>query len=158
MTEMMPTETSAKTPNGDAIFAAHKISKSYHSGEQQLEVLKEVNLTLASGQMAAIVGASGCGKTTLLHILGTIDRPSGGKLFYQNSDVFLKNNTELALFRNRTVGFVFQFHHLLPEFSALENVMMPGMISGNDRAEIIDDANEPAEKSRPGRPHRPSGG
>ena len=145
MTPLIPTETSANTPD-DAIFAAQEISKSYHTGEQRLDVLKDVNLTLASGQMAAIVGASGCGKTTLLHILGTIDRPSGGKLFFKNSDVFAKNNTELALFRNRTVGFVFQFHHLLPEFSALENVMMPGMISGNDRAEIIDDANELLEK------------
>ena len=135
---------SADTPS--AVFAAQGIRKDYLTGDQRLEVLKDINLTLTTGKMAAIVGASGCGKTTLLHILGTIDRPSAGKLFYNRGDVFAKNNTELALFRNRTVGFVFQFHHLLPEFTALENVMMPGMISGNDRAEIIDDANDLLKK------------
>jgi len=146
MNNNISSKTSADSRYDNAIFAARKISKSYHSGDQQLEVLKEINLTMASGEMAAIVGASGCGKTTLLHILGTIDRPSAGKLFFNNSDVFSKNNTELALFRNRTVGFVFQFHHLLPEFSALENVMMPGMISGNDKSEIIDDAQQLLKK------------
>jgi len=132
--------------NATAIFAAQGIRKDYLTGGQRLEVLKDINLTLSTGKMAAIVGASGCGKTTLLHILGTIDRPSAGQLFFNHGDVFAKNNTELALFRNRTVGFVFQFHHLLPEFTALENVMMPGMISGNDRAEIIDDANDLLKK------------
>ena len=144
--QTITTPTVADNQTDDAIFAAQGISKEYTTGDQRLEVLKKIDLTLASGKMAAIVGASGCGKTTLLHILGTIDRPSSGHLFFKNRDIFAENNTELALFRNKTVGFVFQFHHLLPEFSAIENVMMPGMISGNDRAEIIDDANELLKK------------
>lgn len=134
------TSNTADNQGSDIIFAAKGISKYYPTGNQRLEVLKDINLTLATGKMAAIVGASGCGKTTLLHILGALDRPSSGNLYFDNNDVFQKNNSELALFRNRTVGFVFQFHHLLPEFSALENIMMPGMISGKDRSEIIDDA------------------
>ncbi|MDH3393645.1 MAG: ABC transporter ATP-binding protein [Desulfobulbaceae bacterium] len=137
-----PTQTATSPERDTAVFSAQGISKEYHTGDQRLEVLKGVNLTLETGKMAAIVGASGCGKTTLLHILGTLDRPSSGNLFFKNRDIFAENNTELALFRNRTVGFVFQFHHLLPEFSALENVMMPGLIGGNDRSEIIDDAND----------------
>ena len=130
------------TGSSDTIFTAEKISKHYPTGDKKLEVLTDINLTLKQGTMAAIVGASGCGKTTLLHILGTLDRPSSGNLFFKNRDIFAENNTELALFRNCTIGFVFQFHHLLPEFSALENVMMPGMINGKDKSEIIDDANE----------------
>ncbi|MDH3359876.1 MAG: ABC transporter ATP-binding protein [Desulfobulbaceae bacterium] len=133
----MPNTTDNKT-----IFVAQGISKHYQTGAKKLEVLKDINLTLTSGKMAAIVGASGCGKTTLLHILGTLDRPSTGHLFFKDKDVFAEDNNKLAIFRNKTLGFVFQFHHLLPEFSALENVMMPGMICGMDRAEIIDDAND----------------
>ena len=80
--------------------------------------------------MLAIEGASGAGKSTLLHILGTLDRPSDGQVFFQGQDLFARSNAELAQLRNREVGFVFQFHHLLPEFSALENTMMPGLIQG----------------------------
>ena len=95
-----------------------------------LEVLRGVELTIAAGETIAVVGSSGSGKTTLLHILGALDRPSQGKVLYSGSDVFAQPPDQLAAFRNRTIGFIFQFHHLLPEFSALENIMLPGLIAG----------------------------
>jgi lipoprotein-releasing system ATP-binding protein len=95
-----------------------------------IEVLKGICLTIFPGEMLAIEGASGAGKSTLLHILGTLDRPTEGKVFFQGEDLFSRSPVELAEMRNRNVGFVFQFHHLLPEFSALENTMMPGLIQG----------------------------
>jgi len=100
-----------------------------------VEVLKGVDLTFSQGEKAAIVGASGVGKTTLLHILGTLDRPSTGKVFYEGKDIFALNEKDLSLFRNREIGFVFQFHHLLPEFNALENTMMPCLIQGIPKKE-----------------------
>jgi len=100
-----------------------------------VEVLKGVDLNFSRGERAAIVGASGVGKTTLLHVLGTLDRPTGGKVFYEGKDIYALNEKELALFRNREIGFVFQFHHLLPEFSALENTMMPCLIQGIPKKE-----------------------
>lgn len=121
---------------------ARDIDKSYIDGSRRVEVLKGVNLQLRSGEMVAIVGASGTGKTTLLHILGTLDRPSKGSLFYNQENLFAKDDTELSAFRNRTIGFVFQFHHLLPEFTALENVMMPGLIAGQDRRHLTEDARD----------------
>jgi len=95
-----------------------------------LEVLRGTDLRIAAGETIAVVGSSGSGKTTLLHILGTLDRPSQGRVLYQGRDVFAQSSDQLAAFRNRTIGFIFQFHHLLPEFSALENVMLPGLIAG----------------------------
>jgi lipoprotein-releasing system ATP-binding protein len=100
-----------------------------------VEVLKGVDLTFPRGEKAAIVGASGVGKTTLLHILGTLDRPTAGKVFYEGKDIFTLNERDLAFFRNREIGFVFQFHHLLPEFNALENTMMPCLIQGIPKKE-----------------------
>jgi lipoprotein-releasing system ATP-binding protein len=110
--------------------------KGFDNTRTRIEILKGVNFEIESGQTLAIVGASGIGKSTFLHILGTLDRPDQGNLFFNNEDVFSFNNGKLALFRNRFIGFVFQFHHLLPEFSALENVMMPCLIQGqkNDKA------------------------
>jgi lipoprotein-releasing system ATP-binding protein len=105
-------------------------------------VSKGVNLDLGIGETVAIVGASGIGKSTLLHILGALDRPDSGTLEFQGEDVFLYNDFKLAQFRNRTIGFVFQFHHLLPEFSALENAMMPALINGFDKP----DASKAAEE------------
>ena len=108
-----------------------------------MEVLKGVDLTFSQGEKAAIVGASGVGKTTLLHVLGTLDQPTAGKVLYEGKDIFNLNEKDLALFRNREIGFVFQFHHLLPEFNALENTMMPCLIQGlpkreaSSRAEVI---------------------
>ncbi|HUI68150.1 MAG TPA: ABC transporter ATP-binding protein [Nitrospirota bacterium] len=103
------------------------------SGTEELHVLEGIDLDIQQGEMLAIVGASGVGKSTFLHIIGGLDRPTSGKVLYGDLDVFGLNNDRIAQFRNERVGFVFQFHHLLPEFSALENVMMPALIRRIDR-------------------------
>lgn len=100
-----------------------------HKSFGELEVLKGVNLSINKGEIVAIVGKSGAGKTTLLQIIGTLDRPNNGKVFIDGQDVFKLNDTQLAAFRNKNIGFIFQFHQLLPEFTALENVCIPAMIS-----------------------------
>jgi len=120
----------AKTAESERLEFHAKGLEKYYNGLHRLEVLKGIDLELKRGEMVAIVGASGTGKTTLLHILGTLDRPSSGLLLHRGQDLFAKSDIELSHFRNRTIGFVFQFHHLLPEFSAIENVMMPGMVAG----------------------------
>jgi lipoprotein-releasing system ATP-binding protein len=112
------------------------IEKTFSTPAGDLKILKGVDLSIGEGEVVGIVGASGVGKSTFLHILGTIDRPTSGKIFYEGRDVFSMDDASLAAFRNRTVGFVFQFHHLLPEFSALENVMMPGIISNMKRTDL----------------------
>jgi lipoprotein-releasing system ATP-binding protein len=106
------------------------LCKSFSTSAGKVDVLKGINLKVAEGETIALVGASGAGKTTLLHLMGTLDRPTSGKVLFGDSDVFLLGDKALARFRNRSIGFVFQFHHLLPEFSALENTMMPLLISG----------------------------
>jgi len=113
------------------MITAKGITKYFETPAGKLEVLRGIDLTINEGEMVAVVGASGVGKSTMLHILGTLDRPSSGKLTYHSTDVFGLSDNDLTAFRNRTVGFVFQFHHLLPEFTALENVMMPALIKGN---------------------------
>lgn len=100
-----------------------------------LEVLKGVNLTVKKGEIVAIVGKSGAGKTTLLQIIGTLDRPTSGKVVIDGQDVFTLNDTKLAAFRNHHIGFIFQFHQLLPEFTALENVCIPAMIARESEKE-----------------------
>ena len=117
------------------LIQVQQLLKSYGNGTKRVEVLKGVDLNFSRGERAAIVGASGVGKTTLLHVLGTLDRPTGGKVFYEGKDIYALNEKELALFRNREIGFVFQLHHLLPEFSALENTMMPCLIQGIPKKE-----------------------
>ena len=114
-----------------------KLFKSYGNGTKRVEVLKGVDLTFSQSEKAAIVGASGVGKTTLLHVLGTLDRPTSGKILYEEKDIYTLNAKNLALFRNREIGFVFQFHHLLPEFNALENTMMPCLIQGIPKEESV---------------------
>lgn len=120
------------------LVKAVDIRKSYGA----LNVLKGIDLEVAAGEVVAIVGASGAGKSTLLHILGTLDVPDQGTLFLRDQDVFRFSSTKLAAFRNKSVGFVFQFHNLLPEFSALENVMIPGWIAGRSKQEITQRAKE----------------
>ncbi|MEZ0609369.1 ABC transporter ATP-binding protein [Fibrella sp. WM1] len=101
-----------------------------------LPVLNDVSLTIDAGEVVSIVGASGAGKSTLLHILGTLDRPDGGSVTLAGQDVFSLNDKQLARFRNEQIGFVFQFHNLLPEFTALENVAIPGFIAGRNENEV----------------------
>jgi lipoprotein-releasing system ATP-binding protein len=117
------------------LIQVQQLFKSFGNGAKKVEVLRGIDLTFFQGEKAAIVGASGVGKTTLLHILGTLDRPTSGKVLYEGGDVFTLNEKDLALFRNRQIGFVFQFHHLLPEFNALENTMMPCLIQGIPKKE-----------------------
>lgn len=101
-----------------------------HKSFGELEVLKGVDLQVGRGEVVSIVGASGAGKSTLLNIMGSLMQPSGGKVFIDGTDIFALGTKELAAFRNRQIGFVFQFHHLLPEFTAMENVVMPALIGG----------------------------
>jgi lipoprotein-releasing system ATP-binding protein len=103
------------------------------SGPVTLNVLDDIDLEIRKGEMLAIVGASGVGKSTFLHVIGGLDHPTSGKVIYGGTDIFDMDGDRIARFRNEHVGFVFQFHHLLPEFSALENVMMPALIRGMDR-------------------------
>ena len=104
------------------------LCKIYGSGPSRLEVLSGIDLDLQAGTTTALVGASGAGKSTLLNLLGALDRPTSGTVCFRGENIFNKNDRQLAAFRNRSIGFVFQFHHLLPEFTALENVMMPALI------------------------------
>lgn len=117
-----------------SLIAVRNLSKSFSNGGASIDVLKELNFELSAGETIAIVGASGIGKSTLLHIFGALDRPDTGQLLFKGEDVFLYDNLKLARFRNESVGFVFQFHHLLPEFSALENAMMPSLIQGRNKS------------------------
>jgi lipoprotein-releasing system ATP-binding protein len=119
-----------------ALFEAREITKTFQEGKKAIEVLKGINLSVEAGVMTAIVGASGSGKSTLLKILGTLESPTAGEMFFLGEDLTRKNDMDLAFFRNQSLGFIFQFHHLLPEFSALENVMMPGLIAGKSRQEM----------------------
>ena len=131
---------------GSVAFQALGIEKYYEEVGHRINVLNGLDLHLDRGEMIAIVGASGTGKTTLLHILGTLDRPTTGTLLYGGEEVLNKNDIELSAYRNRTVGFVFQFHHLLPEFTALENVMMPGLIGGQEKTKMAEEAAAILEK------------
>ena len=106
-------------------IATKNLGKVFHLGGNTLEVLQDVNLTINKGEVLMISGISGVGKSTLMHVLGGLDRPTSGDVFFENTSVFNHNDRKLARFRNQFIGFVFQFYYLLPEFTALENVMMP---------------------------------
>ena len=118
------------------LFKGEKLCKSFSSGTEKISILQDVDISVSEGEMLAIVGASGSGKTTLLQILGTLDTPDSGKLLFHGKDLCSRSENALSRFRNQSVGFIFQFHHLLPEFSALENVMMPGLIAGKKQEEM----------------------
>jgi len=111
------------------LMEAQKLTKSFADKGSRITILKNFDVCLNAGEAVAVVGPSGVGKSTLLHILGTLDRPDSGTLRISNKDVFKLESNPLAAFRNRSIGFVFQFHHLLPEFTAVENTMMPGLIA-----------------------------
>src|SRR3954469_22523322 len=123
-----------------AFLEARALSKTYRNAEVPVPVFDSIQIEVERGEMLAIVGPSGIGKSTLLHLLGGLDRPDSGTIRVGDADVATMTNDELARFRNRSVGFVFQFHHLLPEFSAVENVAMPGWIGRFDRAEALERA------------------
>lgn len=112
------------------------VTKRFMHEGREVHVLKGVDLTIDEGEMVCVVGPSGAGKSTLLHLLGTLDLPTAGRIVYGDQDVTRLSSAKLAEFRNRSIGFVFQFHHLLPEFTALENVMMPGLIRGTPRDQL----------------------
>ncbi|MCH9029286.1 MAG: ABC transporter ATP-binding protein [Bacteroidetes bacterium] len=115
----------------EKILRAQSLNKSYRMSKKlRLDVLKDVSLEIEANKISVIVGASGAGKSTLLHLLGALDRPDSGKIFYKDENIFTLSDNRLAKFRNKNIGFIFQFHHLLPEFTALENVSIPQMISG----------------------------
>jgi lipoprotein-releasing system ATP-binding protein len=118
------------------LLRVEKLSKSFPTPDGELEVLRGIDLEVAEGECLAVLGESGVGKSTLLHILGTLDHPTSGRVSFRGENVLGKPSAELARFRNSQLGFVFQFHHLLPEFDALENVMMPGLIRGLSFAEM----------------------
>ena len=126
---------STQTTEKKIILEAKDIHKLFHTGDEQLIVLEGVNLKIRQGSIIAIFGASGVGKSTLLYILGTLDRPTSGQVVIDSTNVFDLEENQLAEFRNLTVGFVFQGHHLLPEFSALENVMMPMRLARAPKSE-----------------------
>ncbi|MBW2404632.1 MAG: ABC transporter ATP-binding protein, partial [Deltaproteobacteria bacterium] len=119
----------------DPLVTVQNVTKTFEHEGRSLQVLKGIDLQIDRGEMVTIVGPSGAGKSTLLHLIGTLDLPTEGRILYGGRDVTRLGSLELAEFRNRSIGFVFQFHHLLPEFTALENVMMPGLIRGSRRLE-----------------------
>jgi lipoprotein-releasing system ATP-binding protein len=137
------------------------VRKSYNiSKVETLEVLKGINLQINKEEIVAIVGKSGAGKSTLLHLIGTLDTPDSGKIFFDGTDVYSMKEKELSKFRNSKIGFIFQFHHLLPEFTALENVMIPSMVSGKEnKAKALELLREVGLEDRGNhRPNEISGG
>ena len=116
------------------------LKKGFASGRGRVEVLEGIDLVIRENERVAVVGASGAGKTTLMHIIGGLDHPTSGTVLFEGKDIFTLKGAALDAFRNRTIGFVFQFHQLLPEFSALENVMMPALIARQDQKEAAEKA------------------
>ena len=127
----------------DIILKAENLCKSYQMHKKlRLDVLKDVSMEIEANKISVIVGASGAGKSTLLHLLGALDRPDSGQIFYKDDNIFTLSDDRLAKFRNTNIGFIFQFHHLLPEFTAIENVSIPQMISGISLSEAAKKSKE----------------
>ena len=124
----------------ETIIRVVDLHKSYYDGDAELPVLQGINLEIYMSELLAIIGASGVGKSTLLHLIGTLDRPTAGSVLYDEHDIFTRPDTELARFRNKEIGFVFQFHHLLPEFTALENVAMGALITTSNDKQVYEEA------------------
>jgi lipoprotein-releasing system ATP-binding protein len=142
---------------------AEGVVKRFETGEGTLEVLSQVDLTVAEGESVAILGVSGSGKSTLLHVMGGLERPTEGRVTWDGLDLSALDGPEMAVFRNRNLGFVFQFHHLLPEFDAQENLMLPCLVAGWSRERAADRAAEMLaavglEARRTHRPGKLSGG
>lgn len=142
----------------DAIYHFDNVSKAFQDTDENLEIFSGLNLVVPPAQALAILGASGSGKSTLLHLMGALDRPSTGRIFFRGQSLERMTAQEQAHFRNKSLGFVFQFHHLLPEFNTLENVSMPGFIAGLPPAEVKKSAQSLLERVGLGHrlKHRPA--
>lgn len=128
------------------VISCQDVNKSYVQGDTEIRVLNNINIDVESGSSMAIVGMSGAGKSTLLHLMGGLDQPDSGQVVIDGQNVAALNENKLGLLRNRTLGFVYQFHHLLPEFTALENVVMPLLIAGTDRKQADEQASKILER------------
>ncbi len=133
---------SGETP----VFQAINLQKTFHKAGTDIVVLKDLELSLRAGEIVGILGASGAGKSTFLHLAGGLDRPTSGQIVHDGNNIFDQSERELAEFRNRKIGFVFQMHYLLSEFTCLENVMMPGIIAGSPRHGVQEKAEALLEK------------
>jgi lipoprotein-releasing system ATP-binding protein len=140
-TQSSPPVAADSSPRSLPLVEVRGVEKRFFHEGRELTVLKPIDLVIERGEMLTIVGASGAGKSTLLHLLGTLDLPTHGQILFNGRDVTQYSSSQLAEFRNASLGFVFQFHHLLPEFTALENVMMPGMIRG-ERKQLVSEKAE----------------
>ncbi len=124
-------------PGGEALVAVEEVTRSFVVDGRTIHALEKIDLTIDRGEVLGIIGASGAGKSTLLQMLGALDRPTSGKILFEGRDIFAMKEKDLALFRSRSIGFVFQAHNLLPEFSAVENVALPAMIAGASKNESL---------------------
>tara|TARA_Y100001970_G_scaffold259591_1_gene340749 strand:+ start:3173 stop:3832 length:660 start_codon:yes stop_codon:yes gene_type:complete len=130
----------------DSLINCMALNKSYNQAQEKLEVLNDLNFTIKKGECIGLIGASGSGKSTLLHILAGLDLPDSGEVNFDGINIVLLSGNERAQFRNKNIGFVYQFHHLLPEFSALENTALPLWLSGESKEKSLDQAREILEK------------
>jgi lipoprotein-releasing system ATP-binding protein len=129
-----------------AFLSIRNVFKSYFLHGKRIDVLRDVSLDIGKGELVSLVGPSGAGKSTFLHVLGTLDAPAAGEVLFEGQSVFAMNDARIADFRNRTIGFVFQSHYLLPEFTALENVAMPALIQRRDRGQTYAEARKLLER------------